>query len=236
MLLIPARCHGCMHFLPPVTLRQDEGARLHAATWHKEHLARMEAEGSVRFSSCKEIVATISGIGDRYLGHRRSDFFSLAALLTAMLLLPTAIMAFSFGSAVKQPHRVFTKNRCTRVPAPNMQIEATILLSGATAAVASADASLRYFAAGGLCAAISHSIATPIDVVKTRKQTVAEYAALSLPEGLGRVISEQGPAALFTGLGPTALGYGLEGALKFGAYGERIPRSIPCLVSSVCCS
>jgi hypothetical protein len=77
---------------------------------------------------------------------------------------------------------------------------------------------VSYFAAGGLCAAISHSIATPIDVVKTRKQTVDEYRDLSLAEGFVRVVQDAGPAALFTGVGPTALGYGLEGALKFGTY------------------
>ena len=77
---------------------------------------------------------------------------------------------------------------------------------------------LPYFAAGGLCAAISHSIATPIDVVKTRKQTVPAYRNASLLDGLALVVKEEGAPALLTGLGPTAVGYGLEGALKFGCY------------------
>ena len=40
----------------------------------------------------------------------------------------------------------------------------------------------RYFLAGGLCASISHALACPIDVVKTRQQIVPSYRELSLPE------------------------------------------------------
>jgi hypothetical protein len=73
------------------------------------------------------------------------------------------------------------------------------------AALSESDAGVRYFAAGGICAAISHAIATPVDVVKTRQQTVPEYRSLSLPEGLAKVAREQGAPALFTGLGPTGV-------------------------------
>ena len=76
----------------------------------------------------------------------------------------------------------------------------------------------RYFLAGGLCASISHALACPIDVVKTRQQTVPEYRDLSLLDGLTRCASDEGPAALLTGVGPTIVGYGLEGACKFGVY------------------
>ena len=37
-------------------------------------------------------------------------------------------------------------------------------------------------------------------------------------QGLLRVSSDEGAAALFTGVLPTIAGYGAEGALKFGAY------------------
>ena len=80
------------------------------------------------------------------------------------------------------------------------------------AALSTLETEERYFLAGGLCASISHALACPIDVVKTRQQTVPEYRDLSLLDGLTRCASDEGPAALLTGVGPTIVGYGLEGA------------------------
>jgi len=36
--------------------------------------------------------------------------------------------------------------------------------------------------------------------------------------GFRQVIAKEGAGALLTGLGPTALGYALQGAFKFGGY------------------
>lgn len=91
----------------------------------------------------------------------------------------------------------------------------------------------RYFLAGGLCASISHALATPIDVVKTRQQTVDGYGTLSLTEGLARVVADDGPAALLTGVVPTVVGYGLEGALKFGAYEALKPYAASALATGL---
>ena len=136
----------------------------------------------------------------------------------------------------------------------------------------------RYFVAGGTCAAFSHGITTPIDVVKTRLQANPEVSTNSIiititnsiiiinilllmlmtmlfhrycytntlyltknyschipfitstiqkykGKGLiGATIQickdkeEGGASTLLQGLGPTVLGYGIEGAMKFGAY------------------
>ncbi|KAL7464222.1 hypothetical protein ACHAXS_004567 [Conticribra weissflogii] len=76
----------------------------------------------------------------------------------------------------------------------------------------------RYFLAGGLSAAISHGIATPIDVVKTRMQTDASLSSLSPQDAASQICRRDGPSALTAGLGPTVVGYGIEGALKFGVY------------------
>jgi len=76
----------------------------------------------------------------------------------------------------------------------------------------------RYFVAGGVCAATSHGITTPIDVIKTKMQAEPEnYKDGILASGI-KVVKTEGPGALLGGLGPTVVGYGIEGACKFGCY------------------
>eukprot|EP00981_Chlorochromonas_danica_P010354 scaffold3152_cov256-Ochromonas_danica.AAC.4 len=57
--------------------------------------------------------------------------------------------------------------------------------------------------AGGICCAITHGGLCPVDVVKTRIQ-------------LDPVIAEEGTKGLATGLGPTVVGYFVQGWFKFG--------------------
>lgn len=77
----------------------------------------------------------------------------------------------------------------------------------------------RFFIAGGASAAISHGITTPIDVVKTRMQSDTSFATISSPIDVAtKIVEKEGPSGLIVGLGPTVIGYGLEGALKFGVY------------------
>ena len=76
----------------------------------------------------------------------------------------------------------------------------------------------RYYLAGGMCAAISHTIPVPIDVVKTRKQVDPSLEDTSLSEALRRIIQHDGWNVLLDGLGPTIFGYMFEGAIKFGVY------------------
>eukprot|EP00542_Grammatophora_oceanica_P011911 CAMPEP_0194049630 /NCGR_PEP_ID=MMETSP0009_2-20130614/30797_1 /TAXON_ID=210454 /ORGANISM="Grammatophora oceanica, Strain CCMP 410" /LENGTH=350 /DNA_ID=CAMNT_0038695831 /DNA_START=115 /DNA_END=1167 /DNA_ORIENTATION=- len=93
--------------------------------------------------------------------------------------------------------------------------------AGAAAAAANAlkDMDYRYFVAGGVCAATSHGLTTPVDVVKTQIQAKPkDFEGLSLLSSALKVIKEQGPQALLAGLGPTVIGYGVEGAMKFGVY------------------
>ena len=75
----------------------------------------------------------------------------------------------------------------------------------------------RFFVAGSVSAALSHGYTTPIDVVKTRMQTNPELYNGTL-DALQKIIENDGPAFLLQGLVPTCVGYGLEGALKFGSY------------------
>lgn len=69
----------------------------------------------------------------------------------------------------------------------------------------------RYTVAGGSCAAISHMIPVPIDTVKTRKQIDPAYSRLHFTQALQSIVKTEGFAGLWVGLGPTAVGYALEG-------------------------
>lgn len=72
----------------------------------------------------------------------------------------------------------------------------------------------RYFVAGGTCAAISHGITTPIDVVKTKIQADPGRYNQGMRQAALDIIKTDGPGALLAGLGPTVVGYGIEGAMK----------------------
>lgn len=69
-----------------------------------------------------------------------------------------------------------------------------------------------YFIAGGLACMISHTVAVPFDVIKTRQQTS------STPVSLKQLIEAEGAGILLQGLGPTLLGYAVQGSLKYGFY------------------
>jgi solute carrier family 25 (mitochondrial phosphate transporter), member 3 len=76
----------------------------------------------------------------------------------------------------------------------------------------------RFFLAGGICSAFSHGITTPIDVIKTRQQVDPKKYGGSVAEVTRIIVQEEGTSALLKGLGPTIVGYGIEGAAKFGLY------------------
>jgi len=92
--------------------------------------------------------------------------------------------------------------------------------------------SWRFFLAGGLCAAISHTIPTPVDVVKTRKQVDPRLVDHSFLEAARYIAKDEGFSALWAGLGPTTFGYLLEGAIKFGVY-EVLKPALKCWLSRI---
>ncbi|KAL7496743.1 hypothetical protein ACHAWT_004878 [Skeletonema menzelii] len=97
--------------------------------------------------------------------------------------------------------------------------------SAASATGAAGVIDPRFFIAGGTCAAISHGITTPIDVVKTRMQSNPDKYKSLLP-ATATIIKEEGAQALTKGLVPTLVGYGIEGALKFGIYEVSKPLAV----------
>lgn len=84
--------------------------------------------------------------------------------------------------------------------------------------VLSGPGAWRYYLSGGVCAAASHAIPVPIDTVKTRRQIDPEFARLRFGQAFQRIVQREGVSGLLAGLGPTAVGYLFEGAIKFGVY------------------
>lgn len=80
------------------------------------------------------------------------------------------------------------------------------------------DLYARFALAGAIGCAVTHGAMTPVDVVKTRIQLQPEIYNRGMVAGFRQVIAKEGSGALLTGFGPTAAGYFLQGALKFGGY------------------
>jgi len=94
-----------------------------------------------------------------------------------------------------------------------------MFMASALLVIASGPGAWRYYLAGGICATISHSFTTPIDVIKTRQQIDKSLKDLGLIKSGMKIVKDDGSIkALVAGLGPTTFGYLFEGALKFGIY------------------
>lgn len=76
----------------------------------------------------------------------------------------------------------------------------------------------RFAFAGAVCCSVTHGALTPVDVVKTRIQLDPAKYNKGMIGGFRQVIQGEGAGALLTGFGPTAAGYFLQGAFKFGGY------------------
>lgn len=70
--------------------------------------------------------------------------------------------------------------------------------------------------AGGICCGVTHAAMCPLDVVKTRIQLDSARYNKGMIGTLKQVVAEEGVGALATGLGPTAVGYFIQGWFKFG--------------------
>ena len=80
------------------------------------------------------------------------------------------------------------------------------------------DLYARFALAGAICCGVTHGALTPVDVVKTRIQLDPLTYNQGMIGGFRQVVAKEGAGALFTGFGPTCLGYFLQGAFKFGGY------------------
>merc|ERR1712193_437861 len=79
----------------------------------------------------------------------------------------------------------------------------------------------KYFAlcafGGVLSCGITHTLVTPLDLVKCRLQVDKEKYK-SLGNGFKVTVAESGASGLFLGWAPTAIGYSMQGICKFGFY------------------
>lgn len=55
----------------------------------------------------------------------------------------------------------------------------------------------------------------PIDVVKTKIQANPKKYNKGMVNAASQILKDEGPNSLLGGLGPTVVGYGIEGAMKF---------------------
>ncbi|CAI8506247.1 unnamed protein product [Pichia kudriavzevii] len=76
----------------------------------------------------------------------------------------------------------------------------------------------KFALAGAIGCGVTHGSMTPIDVVKTRIQLEPTVYNTGMVGSFKKIISQEGAGALLTGLGPTVLGYSIQGAFKFGGY------------------
>jgi len=63
---------------------------------------------------------------------------------------------------------------------------------------------------------VTHGALCPVDVVKTRMQLDPVKYSGSMIKNARLVVAEEGIGALATGLGPTFVGYSIQGFFKFG--------------------
>merc|ERR1711962_571276 len=70
---------------------------------------------------------------------------------------------------------------------------------------------------GVLSCGLTHTLVTPLDLVKCRLQVNKEKYK-SLGNGFKLTVKESGASGLFLGWAPTAIGYSMQGICKFGFY------------------
>ncbi|KIJ54757.1 hypothetical protein M422DRAFT_24661 [Sphaerobolus stellatus SS14] len=70
---------------------------------------------------------------------------------------------------------------------------------------------------GTLACGLTHALVTPLDLVKCRTQVDKNLYKGNF-DGWGKIYKADGLRGLYTGVGPTAIGYAIQGACKFGFY------------------
>lgn len=113
----------------------------------------------------------------------------------------------------------------TALPSAAMTLTSTAPELATVPQVLSFDTVAKFCFAGGAGCCISHASATPLDVVKTRQQyDPLRYRHQSTGQPLSvlatglQIMREEGPGMLLQGLGATAVGYLVQGGLKYSLW------------------
>lgn len=75
---------------------------------------------------------------------------------------------------------------------------------------------------------------TPIDIIKTRIQIDPALKKNSMFTAGRKIVAAEGAAGLMTGFGPTAVGYLIQGGLKFAGYEYMKKQLVERSSSSLC--
>ncbi|CAI2169724.1 7310_t:CDS:2 [Funneliformis geosporum] len=70
---------------------------------------------------------------------------------------------------------------------------------------------------GVLACGLTHTFVTPLDLVKCRRQVDAQLYKGNF-DGWSKIYRGEGTRGLYTGFGPTFIGYSFQGAAKYGFY------------------
>lgn len=154
----------------------------------------------------------------------------------AMIIRKSIMLLCVLSSIMMDPSTFFVfrsrKSSCTdknKKEMRSLKSKSNIFVNAKAHMIQSLD--IRYFVAGGTCAAISHGITTPIDVIKTKIQSnPTKYKNKGMISCAKEICTEDGLASLVGGLGPTIAGYGIEGALKFGVYEVMKPTLVSAII------
>ena len=76
---------------------------------------------------------------------------------------------------------------------------------------------IKCFFAGLFPCGLTHTLLTPLDIIKCRRQTNPELYK-TLRDGIKKVYGENGLRGLYLGWEPTILGYSIQGSTKYGFY------------------
>lgn len=91
---------------------------------------------------------------------------------------------------------------------------AAVVIAALTPLARALSSHWPYFVAGGICAAVSHTAAVPLDVIKTRMQCAQPGEYRSTWDAFVRICRSEGAQVLFCGAGATLVGYSMQGCLK----------------------
>ena len=128
--------------------------------------------------------------------------FFIIYTLIALFLSAAASKSVTISSPGTNKNLLTSNKKSKTEPCPSRSlIQSKILAIQGGSSDDALSVDWRYFAAGGICAAVSHGITTPLDVIKTKMQTSPEKYNKGMLHAAKDIISTEGAGFLLAGLG-----------------------------------